>query len=167
MKLPLENKHVERILSLIVILYGLRLIIPNGLDFILCLQDADYMSWAIYALMHIIGGCLLIIFFANIVQAIGSFATKGTNRQERRWYLDEILAVPLILFAFTEFFHVLFYGVFSIAIIFHPYEFWGIMDCWNNSLFRSLSMLLALVIAIAILLYVRSIAAWLLWLVER
>jgi hypothetical protein len=167
MKLPLENKHVERILSLLIILYGLRLIIPNVLEFILCMQDADYMSWAIDALTHIIGGCLLIVFFANIVQTIGFFATKGTNRQERRWYLDEIFAVPLIFFVFTEFFYVLFYGVFSIAIIFYPYEFWGIMDCWNNSLFRSLSMLFALSIAIAILFYVRCIAAWLLWLVER
>jgi hypothetical protein len=34
MKLPLENKHVERVLSLIVILYGLWLMVSNAIKFV-------------------------------------------------------------------------------------------------------------------------------------
>jgi len=112
MNFPLENKHVERILSLIVILYGLRLIIPNVLEFIFYVQDSGYVSVAVFAMSHVLAGCLLIVFIARIVQAIGYFATEGENRSNRCWSLGEILAVPLIFFAFTEFLYVFFHGVF-------------------------------------------------------
>jgi len=168
MTLPLENKHVERILSLIVILYGLRLVIPNVLELFFYVQDSGNVAWTVDALSYIIAGCLLIVFFARIVQAVGYFATEGENRSDRRWFLNEILAIPVILFAFTEFLYVFFQGVVCSIACFYPYQdFYGIWQDWNKNLVRFPWLFLYFAVATAILFHARRIAAWLLRLVER
>jgi hypothetical protein len=168
MKLPLENKQVERILSLIIILYGLRLIVPNVFEFVWYVQVPDDVSWAVLILLHIIVGCLLIVFFVRIVQVVGFFATEGKNRSERCWFLNEILAVPLILYAFTEFLFVLFYGIFWCAVWLYPcYSSWGIWCDWRASLVRLPVLLLYFSVAGVILFHARRIATWLLCKIER
>ena len=166
MKLPLENKHVERILSLIVIMYGLRLIIPNIMDAILYMQSG-YVSEVTFTLSHIVAGCLLIVFFARIVQVIGYFATKGEIRSKRCWCLNEILAIPLILYAFTEFLLVFVYGVYWNTVCFYPHEFLGVWYDWSKSSAYLSWLSLYLVIATVILFNARRIAVWLLRIVER
>jgi hypothetical protein len=168
MKLPLENKQVERILSLIIILYGLRLIVPNIMEFVLFVQNSNHVSWTVSTLSLIIAGCLLIVFFARIVQAVGYFATEGKNRSERCWFLDEILAVPLILYAFAEFLYLFCTGVFWIAVCFYPqYSSWGIWCDWKRSLVLLPVLLIYFSVAAVILFHARRIAAWLLRIVER
>jgi hypothetical protein len=168
MKLPLENKQVERILSLIIILYGLRLIVPNVMEFVLSVQVPDNVSWTVSTLSLIVAGCLLIVFFARIVQSVGYFATEGKKRSERLWFLDEILAVPLILYAFTEFLLTFFYGIFWCAVWFYPcYDSWGIWCDWTRSLVWFPILLLYFSVASVILFHARRIAAWLLRIVER
>ena len=88
MKPLAENRHVERILSLIVILYGLRLMIPVGEE------SVQYIGW-LPVLPRATVGCLLFIFFPYVVQAIGYFATERTPRLKRLWFASEIVAIPI------------------------------------------------------------------------
>jgi len=118
MKPLLENKQVERILSLIVIMYGLRLTIPSAKSVILG-DPYNFFHWYFIwcYLISMLAGCLLIIFFPHVVQWIGYFATGGKARSRRRWLSKEILAIPLVLYVFTEFLYVFFNVAFITPVL--------------------------------------------------
>jgi len=163
MKPLAENRHVERILSLIVILYGLRLLIPVGEEIPL------YIGW-LPVLPRATVGCLLIVFFPRVVQIIGYFATAGTPRSERRWFAGEIVAIPIILHAFTEIFFVFYYSVSLISWIvcyLNYYESVWLLLNQSGAIRGIPENTVYFVVAMLLLFYTRRIAAWLLRLVER
>ena len=163
MKPLAENQHVERILSLIVILYGLRLMIPVGeesLQYIGCLP----------VLPRATVGCLLFIFFPYVVRAIGYFATERTPRLKRLWFASEIVAIPIILHAITEILVVFYYGVSLISWLtyfFDCYESrWQLLN--ESGAIRGIPESAAyFMVAMLLLFYARRIAAWLLRIVEQ
>jgi len=174
MKPQMENKHVERILSLIVIMYGLRLIIPNVETIILGILQYgisfDSSSWNYfgYYLINVTVGCLLIIFFPQVVQWIGYFATGGKIRSKRRWFPKEILAVPLILYAFTEFLYVFFYAstillIISLSLLIDFVFPW---DIGNDFMYLPVILVYS-GFAMIVLLNARHIAVWLLRVADR
>ena len=176
MKPFLENSTVERILSLIVILYGLRLIIPSGEDIVYgaiasvtgWISFFDHLPGWLFVLSKPVVGCLLIVFFPHVVQWIGYFATEGKNRSIRHWSAREILAAPIILYAFTELLYVLFQGISICLGSIEDYRFRGV---WDDYLIRGLvGTLLVLpvyfVFATMLLFYARRLAARLLHLSE-
>ncbi|GEM_PF-2713047 len=105
MKPLLENRQVERLLSLFIILYGLWLAIPYAETIVVFTQRYENLfTWL--NLVQLVGSCLLIVFFSWVVRWIGYFATAGKPRSERRWFAKEILTIPLVLYVFTTFFTV-------------------------------------------------------------
>jgi len=156
---PLKNQQIERILSLIVIVHGLWFVIPNVEVMIYCQSRTDFFCSGLN-LMQITIGCLLIVFFSRIVQWIGYFATEGKPRLKRRWLGKEILAIPLILYVFTEFLLV-FTNIGSLILMALYYEYgflWKKPD-WLRVLPVSL---VYLSFAVIVLFSARRIAAWLL-----
>ena len=165
MKPFIENRHVERVLSFIVILYGLGVIIQNTYTLILYvryLTISGNIPGAAWALSQIIAGCLLLVFFSRVVQGIGYFATEGKKRSARRWFASNLIAVPLILFAFTEILYVFYNGAFLAVICCCPYDYFGVWYNWTYSIASFFVLLVYFVIAIMLLFYARRIAAWLL-----
>jgi hypothetical protein len=164
MKPLAENRHVERILSLLVILYGLRLVIP-------CIEEIPLYTGWLPILPRATVGCLLIIFFPRVVQAIGYFATAGKPRQHRRWHAREIVAVPIILLAFTEFLFFVYGGMYLVALLIYDYNIhsnigWDYYN-WTQPLAMLQNMTGYFIVTILLLLYARHIATWFLRIVER
>ena len=176
---PVENKHAERILSLLVILYGLWLVIPNvdmviaaltwgGYIFIFFYFEVHSQSYALsYALPRIAIGCWLLFFFPYVVRWVGYFATHEKVRSKRCWSPFEILAVPLILFIFAELLLVFFVCSDTLAMLVSPddliagfvhFHYSG----WSGFIVGFFALLLYLAIAVVCLLCVRPITAWLL-----
>jgi len=163
MKPLAENQHVERILSILVILYGLRLLIPVSEEFPM------YIGW-LPILPRATVGCLLIVFFPRVVRAIGYFATAGKPRQHRRWFAREIVAIPIILLAFTEFLFVVYNGMYLAALVSYDYNLHSKIG-WDDYDSRRIlavlqNMTLYVAVAMPLLLYARRMATWLLRMVE-
>jgi len=168
MKLPLENKHVERVLSLIVIFYGLWLIVQNTTHFIVFMQRGiDFMQITLtFVLPNMIVGCLLMIFFARVVQWVGYFATGGAKRPNRHWHVSEIVAIPLIFYIFTIF--VSLFKAVVVVIFFCFYDFSGIQGNFDGNFFIGLSVLLFCLFVLTVILFrTRRLAAWFLRLADR
>jgi len=174
-----KNRQVECILSLIVIVYALRLIILNIETVILYLpqllwawleygetprQFFDLQFWSNIGLVlaQVAIGSLLIFFFPRVVQWIGYFATKRKLRSKRRWFSWEILAIPLILFAYIQFLGSLFQIISIISLI--PTVIYA--DDYLDYLGYNLGMifigLVYLGFAVVVLFNARYIAVWLL-----
>ncbi|MCL2743151.1 MAG: hypothetical protein FWE67_04800 [Planctomycetaceae bacterium] len=167
MKLPLENRLVEIVLSLLIIMYGLRLIIPTDMSIIVQIQHGWFpafreLPYQIGIPLYIIAGCLLIVFFARIVQMVGYIATGEKIRSKRSWLLGEILAVPCILYAFVLFLFVFLAG--TQVVVFCFYEQGLFVGIKGLAIFSMLLFYLA--VAALILFRARSIAAWLLRIVK-
>jgi len=164
MKPLAENRHVERVLSLLVILYGLRLVIPAGEEIPL------YIGW-LPILPRATVGCLLIIFFPRIVWAIGYFATAGKPRQHRRWFAREIVAIPIILLAFTEFLLVVYDGMYLVAKIAYDYNLHSKIgwDCYEWRHIPSVLQTMAgyFIVTMLLLFFARRIATWFLRIAEQ
>ena len=163
----MENRHVECLLSLIVIMYGLTVIIPNAEAVILHLSRLERASYIFIwlNLTTVVAGCLWIVFFPRIVQWTGYFATAGKPRSRRRWFSKEILAIPLILFALTEFLYVFLQvaALLSITLtdlFISDTEFLSLFYGTGISWF--LIVLFYLGFAAMVLFNARRIAAWLL-----
>jgi len=170
----IENRHAERVLSLLVILYGLWLVIPNAEILIHYLTRGWYpfvffffefysQSYTLsYTLSKIAIGCCLILFFPYIVRWVGYFATHEKIRSKRHWSPFEVLAVPLILFIFAEFLIVFFFCIDTFAMI----TVSDMETVYSGKIFFSwgifFAVLLYLAIAVVCLLCVRPITAWLL-----
>ena len=164
MKPIMENRQVERILSLIVILYGLRLIIPNIVELILYLQASGYHPGTAFTLSKILVGCLMILVFPRIVQGVGYFATEGKLRSRRCWFSHEILAAPIILYAFAEYLYVFIFGVYLIEMIFRygSVTGWWYLYDGRRAVAEGLQLLTYFAVAVTLLFYARRIAVWLL-----
>ena len=168
---PIENKfanrHVERILSLLVILYGLWLVGLNGEGIIRTITHEEIpFVFLISAPLQIIIACCLIIFFSPIVCWSGYFATGEKVRSERRWAIKEITALPLILYAFVHVLSVLSSSLFMvITLVSH-----GLGEHLHSQIGGAMiviSLLLLYVFMVAVILrYARRIVAWLLWVAD-
>ncbi|MDR0328276.1 MAG: hypothetical protein LBI05_08285 [Planctomycetaceae bacterium] len=160
-----ENRHVERCLSLIIILYGLRWIIPAIGAMIQWMPFwgnpyYSYNSWYVCAagLSQVIVGCWLLIFFSVVVQWIGYFATREYARSKRCWSVQEILALPLILWAFTELVYI-FYCTVDLLIVLVYYG--GDLEAGSLPLWLVVVLLYPTAVFL-FLFYVRPITIWLL-----
>jgi len=163
MKPLLENRQVECLLSLIVIVYALRWAIPYTeavIQEIPIFDKTSYLNiWL--GLSQIAASCLLIVFFPRVVQWIGYFATSGKSRSKRRWFSREILAIPLILYAFTECIWVFLNIVYLLsamvmALFVRDTELFSLLNEW------SLTLLVYFGFAVVVLFNARYIAVWLL-----
>ena len=175
---PIENRRAERILSLLVILYGLWLVIPNvdmvlaaltcsSYNFIFFYFEIDSQSYAwSYALPRIAIGCWLLFFFPYVVRWVGYFATHEKVRLKRCWSPFEILAVPLVLFIVTEFLLVFFVCSDYLAMFTSSDEsiisFVQFHYSWSGIIVGFFALLLYVAIAVVVLLCVRPITAWIL-----
>ena len=164
---PIDNRHVERIVSLLVVLYGLWLLGSCGAAIV---QNVIVYGWNVSAvvlvLSQIIVGCCLLIFFPFIVRWAGYFATKERNRLERRWFAAEIVALPVILYVFAHFLYVLYSclqvimsTMFSFSCCGDAYAITGKVGI---AVVIALSLLVYIAVVAAVLFYARRIAAWLL-----
>jgi len=164
MKPLLENRQVECLLSLIVIVYGLQLAIWYTEAVILYVLVASYLFvWL--NLIQVMANCLLIVFFPRIVQWIGYFATAGKPRSKRRWRSWEILAIPLVLYAFSVFLLVFLhivdlFSVMSMALFVRDAEFLSLLYDYRIDWFFILLVYFGF--AVVVLFNARYIAVWLL-----
>ena len=166
----IENRHAERILSLIVILYGLWLLIPHveGLIRYTLIGKSFHMLFAecYYSLSRIAAGCCLIVFFPHVVYWIGYFSTKERVRSKRRWSACEFFAIPLVLCGFAVLLLICLFvldvvvhvGVYYSNISSRPLPEWGVLI--TTLVFFTPLLLVAVVVVF--LRCARLIAAWLL-----
>jgi hypothetical protein len=158
----IDNRHVERCLSLIVILYGLRWIIPGIRPMLQCMPipGNPHNSWyeCFVGLSQVIVGCWLLIFFSSAVQWIGYFATRECIRSKRCWAILDVLALSLILWAFTELVFI-FFGAVNVLVVltFYAGEFYE-----GTALGWLVVMLLYPIAMVLFLFYVRPVTRWLL-----
>ena len=159
---PIENRHVERILSLLVILYGWWLIVPNGESLIFAtMQGWNPFSFpGVYSLSSIVAGCCLLLFFPLIVRWCGYFATAERIRSERQWYSTELLAIPIVLFVFVQF---LLWVLYSVGAIVMFVSSDVIKDHWlSATVYSVLFLFICIGIAAVVMRSARDIAVWLL-----
>jgi len=164
---PIENRHVERILSLLVILYGLWLIIPSGERLIFTTMQIWGQGWwslfnfpVISNLSSIVAGCCLLLFFPLIARWCGYFATAERIRSERQWYSTELLAIPIVLFVFVQF---LLWVPYSIGAIVMFVSSDVIKDHWlSATVYSVLFLFICIGIAAVVMRSARDIAVWLL-----
>jgi len=170
----IENRHAERILSLLVILYGLWLVIPNAeillhfltrgwYPFVFFFFEFYSQSYTLsYTLSKIAIGCWLILFFPYVVHWVGNFSSHEKVRSKRHWSPFEFFAASLILFIFSECLIVFFFVVDTLVMITAP----DIEIVYSEEFFFNWGViffpLLYLGIAVLCLLCVRPITAWLL-----
>ncbi|MCL2004850.1 MAG: hypothetical protein FWG73_01685 [Planctomycetaceae bacterium] len=153
----IENRHVERILSLMVILYGLWFLIVPVEKMIWYASIFNlYSSPPMLPFSEIVAGCCLIIFFPYVVRGIAYCATKEKIREQRRWGACEIFALPLILFGLAMLLaHVC--GLDMIIFGLRQSYFAG-----YGALSICFGLLLSVAVVVAFLCCTRLIAAWLL-----
>jgi hypothetical protein len=157
----LENRHVERVLSLLIILYGSWLIV-SGIEILI---RAIMHGWNPFgnAVPKVIVGFLLIIFFSIVVQGICSVATRVTIRSQRRWSACEILALPIVLVFFAYILSSFFIGLFMITLFFSDWTMWQRMGSFSLIFIYTF---IHIAVIVLILSYARSITAWLLRIVD-
>ena len=159
---PIENRHIERILSLIVILYGLwlpvqyvELIVWYALRWLPLFET--FFSEGFYASSRIVAGCCMIVFFPYVVRWVGYFSTHEKIRSERRWSSREIAAVPLTLLGLTVFLETCcsFIDLFVQGVRYGHYG-------WSEFIMAFFALLLFVAVIAVFLCYARLIATWLL-----
>lgn len=107
-----ENRRIERILSILIISYGIFLFLDRldifvqyclyyGLTTGYGLMDFEYHG-RIVSNLTIGIGVFFALFSRRIVSWVGYFSTEGKPRRLRAWSAREIVAAILVLYAFND-----------------------------------------------------------------
>ena len=163
---PIENRHVERILSLLVVLYGLWLIVSSGERLFFTSMHGWGQSWGPFGLTIIsnlsgvVAGCCLLLFFPTIVRWCGYFATAERIRSERQWYSTELVAIPIVLFVFVQSLLWFLYSIGAVVTVVSS----NVIDFpWLPvTMCMVLFLLICIGIAAVVMRSARDIAVWLL-----
>lgn len=165
MKSLLTNRQVERLLSLLVILWGLRLAIPAGeilLGYLFSLAPIRYDDSQWWTSLWMIGvGAALVAFFPPVVRFATYYASEGKPREKRRWFARDLVAIILVLYACCEILYVVNQGFAFLAYVMTDFYFVFRFDFWHL-LKRPAQLTAYLAAAFVILFYARPLSGWIL-----